>query len=288
MIEETRQSGAASLEKLLVQFEERNNTGAFPYLSRASVARQLRRRLVRPGSINQGSSSLCGPAVFLNSLLKDDPARYVRYVVELFENGHSKLGEIIVEPGVACKQVKLSEDKMVAADWIALASLRDSENRVLDYAGTSDRIAGITLPGKLMSWFLRAGYEAVIDDTRLLKSCGDSEFQSLMTVDLDSYHVCLFVNSTLCHSNWAQHTSSRSSWNPFGLFFRKRRRSLNPNHWVGLSRAVRAQGGTSHFAVNNWGAPTQLISSDPSGGFGWVLGHLYGAVIVKRRNSLNS
>jgi hypothetical protein len=62
-------------------------------------------------------------------------------------------------------------------DWVALASLRDGANMVLDYDSAGVQVGGITLPGTLAGWFGAARFGQVENKTNLFF---DSDLSTLV------------------------------------------------------------------------------------------------------------
>lgn len=183
-------------EELVDRFAARAGGGAFTAISRKRVADGLRVRVWAPSAINQGTSSLCGPASLLFDVATRDPESYVKYVTALWETGHGRIGRIDVSPGTDLKAFDPGRN-VEASDWIALASLRDSENWFFDYQEDSDALAGITLPGELEGWFKKAGYTEVVNDARAIV---DKDEQCLRRADdlfRNGFRVCLFIHSNM-------------------------------------------------------------------------------------------
>jgi len=131
---------------MICEFEKRDGDVAFPKIKRQDVADQLRRRIEKSSTIRQGNSSLCGPAVYIYSLAKRKPKQYVRYVIELYEQGEGGIGRLQVKPRMHCKNFDPATDQTIAAvDWIALAGLRDSENTPSDPNGPTGGTATQTI-----------------------------------------------------------------------------------------------------------------------------------------------
>lgn len=152
--------------QMINEFAARKGVGVFPLCDRKTVADQLRDRMAEPSKIFQGKSSLCGPASFLYVIATDKPHVYVKYIIDLYEQGEATIGNLRVKPGAACKNYKV--ERIQEIDWIGLASLRDSTNSVFDYQTVDDQFAGITLPDHLQQWFIQSGYTQVYNRTNLI------------------------------------------------------------------------------------------------------------------------
>lgn len=210
---------------LLQTFVNGTGRGAFPNLGvpRSIFSRQISDRLADPGKIAQADSSLCGPAVFMFWLARKKPALYAKYVVDLFEQGEAKIGTLAVKPGSDCRQFRPGT-AIDAVDWVALASLRDSENSYLDYDDVSVAAGGVTLPHSVVRWFRAAGFEDVKNKTNLVV---DKPLSTLVAASLESgagKPVCLFVGGDVFAK-------------PVGGY------KLTADHWVGLTSSI-SVGGT--------------------------------------------
>lgn len=182
-------------------------------------------RFKEPWLINQDDASLCGPAAFMYCLAKDAPQLYAQYVRDLFIDGKARINNLEVEPSRACKKGQISvgtgtrKRSIAAVDWVALASLRDSENRLFRHRSVSSQTSGITLPGMLGDWFSAAGYQQVQQRTQFTSS---HSIDHLLCAAKDYQHkknVCLFIAAKVVKG-------------PLTL-------KAIPNHWVVMSDTLR-------------------------------------------------
>ena len=164
--------------ELVRKFAAKSAGGVFAHLKRSDIAVGLLKRLDDPGLICQGTSSLCGPAALLFNYASQRPAEYVRFVTLLYELGAASLGNLTAKPGSDLRNYgATSASKKIGnrtvlidpepVDWIALASIRDSENWFFDYQSVKDKVAGITMPGTLEDWFKKAGFKKVRNVTNV-------------------------------------------------------------------------------------------------------------------------
>jgi hypothetical protein len=219
--------------------------GAFTQIDGNAVVAGLRTRIDSPYTINQGDSSLCGPAAILVEVATDDPERYARFVLDLYAKGEGKIKDLDVRPSADLKGYALPNDgnSPAAADWIPLASLRDSSNWILRYDAVGDQVAGITTPGGLAQWARDMGYTKVSDNT----IDDDLLFEAHVTKNLceavrhveDGYHVFLLINASLVQEDPEQwSTYLPTHW--------------GPNHWVVLISGV-VTNGSAKLQVYSWG-----------------------------------
>ncbi len=197
-------------------FASGSGDGAFPHITREQLAQGLRERIANPASVRQGRASLCGPASLMFCLLRDNPDAYVGYVVDLWNNGRARLGTREVRPGEDCRNA--TPRGIAPVDWVALASLRDSENLFLDYEESADRVAGITMPGSLAAWMRATGYQEVVNLTNVWFTKGESDVNDATALLHAGKRVCLFVNADI-----VAHAAAGGG------------RTTTPDHWVVLT-----------------------------------------------------
>ena len=174
-------------------------------------------RVKQPWLINQSSASLCGPAAFIYCVAKDAPNLYVKYVIDLYVSGRGSINNLHVEPSEDCRKgtIVSGTSSIAFVDWIALASLRDSENSFLDYSSVTDQASGITLPGILSKWFTLGGYCNINNKASLTWSQGSKHLIDAAISYQNNKNVCLFV-------------SGKSLNSPFAV-------KIFPSHWVVMS-----------------------------------------------------
>ena len=217
---------------LIQQFATRTGTGAFPNLglSRSLFAQALMDRINSPTMLDQGATSLCGPAVFLFNVLRREPEDFAKYVIGLYETGRGRIGSLEIKPGVDCRSYRPVGTQVAAVDWVALASLRDGANKVLDYDSAAVQAGGITLPGTVAGWFSAANFSQVENKTNLFF---DSDLSTLIKASqrfTSGSVVCLFIGANLLSGRGGDTTI--------------------PDHWVSLSSPVRIDGASTAFLAS--------------------------------------
>lgn len=257
-------------EALVRQFAGRTGAGVFKYILRSAVAKGLLQRVQVPSMIDQAASSLCGPASLLYDLATRDPEGYATYVISLYETGLGVIGKLEVKPGTDLREHDPG-NTVEASDWIALASLRDSENYFFDYQDAANEFAGITLPGELEEWFRKTGYTDVVNDARVIV---DQEEENIRRADYyfrRGYRVCLFIHSNMLHK------SKQSNG------------SATPDHWVVLTSPVTfgmTTVGTGpkpsiSFTIYTWGAGRRPVPETGALTVDEFLDNYYGFVAAK-------
>lgn len=213
---------------------------AFTGVSREEVYRQAAsRRGEGAWRIDQKKASLCGPACLMHITAKRHGAEYFQFVTRLFETGDATLGRLRIRPGADCRAHRPG-DKIDAADWVALAGIRDSENGVFDYDDWSDAVAGITLPGELAGWLERAGYTEVVNETNLYLCKSEANFREALSFHGKGFEVCLFINADVLKGPVAGR----------GAFAQL---ITTANHWVVLRKVERTMSNDVKLDVYTWG-----------------------------------
>jgi len=243
-------------------FAARTGGGVFTHLARGDVANGLLARVDHPDLIAQAGSSLCGPAAVTFNLARRDPVVYVAFVIALYEKGEAHLRQLKVKPGQDLRAYD-PQGKINPADWIALASLRDSDNWFFDYQSVDNEFAGITLPSHLEAWFKKIGFSTVVNETNLVFDKGEANLREAARLYKDDYWVCLFINAQLLYA--ADQTSG----------------SFVPNHWVVLQSDVTFSGTAVAFDVYTWGDGKRHVPGSPPLSVADFLKNYYGYVAAK-------
>ncbi len=169
----------------------------FPRIDPADIVAGLRERVQTPKSQDQGAASLCCPAAFFYCVLNYKPELYVQYVIDLFTKGKARIGSLKVEPSLACRVYQPPRDKIAPVDWVALASLRDSTNIVMDIASVNDDVASRSRSGEVAGWLRKIGYTSVRDDSNWYFNKGRKEIEAFARDTRVYRDVCLFINDNM-------------------------------------------------------------------------------------------
>jgi hypothetical protein len=160
--------------KIVTQF--RCNSNPSPWkLNRQEVANRLEELIKNPDLVQQKGLNACGPAAFFYVWFKRAPDAAVQFATTLYNDGMSKIGNISIKPRKHLLEYE-GERKTVAADWMFLSALRDSENNHLKFEEESNnRIAAITTPSEIKRWLEATGlYNNVVDNTGFHSNFKDS------------------------------------------------------------------------------------------------------------------
>src|SRR5579883_2245553 len=155
MTTQVSNSSLQEAQQALADFENSTAVSAWPYLDKRQVIAEMRSRLSDPFQVNQGGQPFCGPASILFEFVRKQPLRYVQICRSLFETGsfQGKTRQIEASPQLRQSQGRL---RMSQADWMVLATWRESENLIFpvqpDEPNIIRNLAGITKPWEMVGW----------------------------------------------------------------------------------------------------------------------------------------
>ena len=207
------------------RFDKETGPPAFPNIRKADIKFSIQSWLNSPNySIDQRNASLCGPAAFFFSILRQRRELYVKAVTELYLYGITKIGHLVIIPSDKTKNVTLNTagGDISGADWVVLASLRDSENNTFRYDKPARQFAGITWPHEMADWFKQAGATGVTSDYNIVAPKDINNFAKANIYFKKGYSVCLFINIAMI----VDQTFVAPS----------------PNHWVLLNGEITSSG----------------------------------------------
>src|SRR5262245_60090157 len=120
----------ATATALVNAFATASGAGVWPGLNRAALAAQLKVRIDKPDTVDQAGTPFCGPASFTRAVIIDMPDAYAQAAIDLFNTGEATIGSLKIKPGDTVRK-SAPQHSTTQADWIMLASIRDSGNAVL-------------------------------------------------------------------------------------------------------------------------------------------------------------
>ncbi|MEO0968777.1 MAG: hypothetical protein AAFX80_10655, partial [Cyanobacteria bacterium J06639_18] len=149
------QTLAPTVRTALVKFEESSSPSAWKCLDKNLLLAQIKLRLQDPFQVNQGKQIFCGPAAILFELVRTQPLRYLEICRSIYETGGFEGKSVRFK---ASEKLRHSECRlrMNPADWMILATLRESENRFLPVEADAPEImrnlAGLTKSWQMKGW----------------------------------------------------------------------------------------------------------------------------------------
>ena len=210
----------SSIGAQITKFGAKTSASKFAKIVRSDIKNGLLDRQKQPWLIRQKGEMLCGPSALMFHIARDDFDAYANYVMDLYDHGTAKLGKIEVTPSDYILNYSPSTDGIPAVDWIAMASLRDSENLIVPRWLLNGGF-GVTGPQTLERWY-RDGYGS----GRVIQDCDWTVRKNLsVLIDVDvligkGYIVTLFskgaaIGHLSAEDAYAYHTAANAShWMP--------------------------------------------------------------------------
>lgn len=151
------------VEAAISGFERSHRSGVWPNIDKANLIQDIRNTIANPLSVDQGYAPFCGPTAIVYELVRKQPVRYISICQSLYETGQFSSRTKVVKPSDGLLQSKIRSG-MSAADWMLIATLRDTENLLFPVTGDSgslgSQIAGITTPWEMKGWIYEIlGYD---------------------------------------------------------------------------------------------------------------------------------
>ena len=252
------QKAAATV--LVNDFRTRAFTKWGATLDRGKLADGLIVRINDPSKISSANSQLCAAASVVYNLAQADPAAYAKLAIDLFEKGEGTIKMMKITPKPSLLSTRLP-DGNDPADWIVLASLRDSDNWVFTYhgdgrwqipffGGSLDDAKAATLPYMVANWYTSFGYTDVTNETNVFFTKGWDDVAAADKLYRSGYKVSLFINTNMLY------TATQGE------------ASTIPNHWVGLLSPILSS--TTHFdpsatvsaTIYSWGDDKRDVNQD--------------------------
>jgi hypothetical protein len=157
---------------------------AFVHFRRRIVALQLIQRLIWPELVEQKGTEFCGPTAFIINLCRNQAMSWSQLAVNLAESGRARLGQLQIAPGRGVRNRAPGDiANMTEADWILVASLRDTVSTdAAHLAGSylffkSFEEVGVAWDD-LERWNIEAGFSCVVTLGALKRGDWISNFYS--------------------------------------------------------------------------------------------------------------
>jgi hypothetical protein len=142
-------------------FEKSAASGVWGSLNKATIVAEMRSRVNDPFQINQGGQPFCGPAAVLFELVRKQPLRYVRICQSLFETGYFQGANHWISAPDELRKDSHGDLKMGQADWMVLATLRQSENLLFPVEPNAPDLIR-NLAGMTKSWEMRGWIKEIL------------------------------------------------------------------------------------------------------------------------------
>ncbi|MEM8922198.1 MAG: hypothetical protein AAGD35_01775 [Actinomycetota bacterium] len=136
-------------------FERSTLGGLWQAIDKSSLLANVRQRRQRAETIDQETSNFCGPTSIAHELARTQPRRYVELCRQLYETGGFWSRTKRVEADARLRADAVGQG-MEPADWMLIATMRNSENTVFkvesDATGLMSGLQGMTFPWEIKGW----------------------------------------------------------------------------------------------------------------------------------------
>jgi hypothetical protein len=133
-------AGTDLTQVAIQQFSASTAAGMWPNFDKATILAEVQARVANPYLIRQHTSSFCGPTSIAFELARTQPRRYVRFIQHLWETGGIWTRTSRVEASQGLRNSTKSQS-MSQADWMLIATMRESENALFPVSGGSTGVA---------------------------------------------------------------------------------------------------------------------------------------------------
>jgi hypothetical protein len=194
--------GKMSKQTALEEIErfEKGTLQAFKQLHRATVAKELRARLDNPFLINQANTGTCGTAAVAFEIMRARPYTYCSAVAQLFQVGSTRIDKWKIAPNDALLKAPCPKS-FAEADWVMLASIRDSENWFFDFHDDEATYADSGNLPEVEGWLKKAGFTDVVREQALTNIFDKTAmFNNALKKYADGCHVVLSINASCIDS----------------------------------------------------------------------------------------
>lgn len=213
-------------------------------------------------------ASVCGPAAFFYCLQRDRPDVYAQAARELWRYGKTKIGNLIISPSKGCRHpiglfyFNDGWPRIAGIDWITLAGLRDSENRVLSFNALDSPVAGVTMWRILTELFEKVGYKMVFSNVGITQA-GIQGIRDLNKYIMQGYRVITLIND--------------------GLLGGREDKTTLPTHWiVWEGPAIQESNGYIRLELFSWGKTINWIKPEKDVQF--FINRFFGGMVFKPLN----
>lgn len=284
-----RVSAIADGEAIVDAYVARGAPTVWSGIDPNAAAAEIRDRCSEYRLIDQGNLNLCGPAALMSMWAGRDPVGYAEYAVGLLETGTGHLGSNTVTASASMRRLvypRLGNPNATmstpAADFVALAALRNDANAILPYDGrrSMEQLAGLTTPEELAGWMRDTGiWTSVRNEANWARTRGYDHAMSLLPGVGTDIAVLINVNA-LANAGRVESIAGSQVANPVAP---DRAFILNqfPNHFVVLLSEIVPDASARTVSLSAWTWGGSYVFADiPVRDF---THNYYGAVIGRVR-----
>jgi hypothetical protein len=133
-------------------------------------------------------------------IMRARPFTYCNAVARLFQEGLTWIDSWKIAPDRDLLNAPCPSS-IAQADWVMLASIRDSENWLLDFHDDDSSYAEASTCGEIAGWMKKAGFTDVVSEQSITNFFDSAAmFNNALKKYDDGYHVILRINSSCIDS----------------------------------------------------------------------------------------
>ena len=232
----------------LQSFEASIAPGAWQFLDKATIIGEMRDRLTNPFTVNQGGQPFCGPAAVLFELVRKQPDRYVEICQSLFTIGGFQSKNHWIPASDKLRQASSGNLRMGQVDWMVLATLRESENRLFPVQPNAPdlirNLAGMTQSWELIGWVQEfLGYTHTAYNHAYLTNDLSALHKAEDAIAAGGVAFALVTAEGLINHEWVV---------PF------------PNHWISILGNIQANEDRTQFDIYTWSKQVRIDIDTPT------------------------
>jgi len=251
----------------ICSFLKRKGNGVWPAIDRDELGVSLLMRLAYPSLLRQGDANLCGPAAFLFGLLQDNPGVYARFAIDLYEKGTAHIRGLSISPHASVRHNVPPSWKVASADWLTMASLRDSENWFCSFDSVDGTVSGATTQMELAHWLDQARYSHVKEDANLTRHQRDTDnMDEASRLYAAGYRVFLLIDAQMLETTTQSESGSAV---------------LKDRHWITLRSKIDRSSGNVKMTIFTWGEGNRQVPQSGGLPLSDFLENYYGYVAGK-------
>lgn len=193
---------------------------AFQYFNLNTILTDIQNRIYKPSLVNQGATGLCGPALITKLFIEQDPTGYKDLVVKLYQYGkvtytpsnftvsayNSVVANDLLNADPNGTYYQTNTSNMAQADFILLASLRNTSNFLLHYDYANDswgQFSGVTYPSDMENYlrnFLQWNY--VANETDLIVHTHDyTHLENIILNSTPGNKILMLIDDNMLNPN---------------------------------------------------------------------------------------
>ncbi len=230
---------------------------AWPKLDSNQVLTRIHDLADNANLFNQGAIGLCTTAVFYHHIIQKEPQEFTSFANALYGAGIGFLGALKVSPDYDLRNADYaslaaqSTNFPPQADWMLMASIRDSENWFFDYEGAADESTAMRTSAKELSeWYISTKFYSSVEYDDFTDGASLEDIESILKTP--SNQIVLWIRTALLQEGDGSHVISLEG--PIAID--EPNDKITFDYWTWGQPVKTGEFKISDFKANLWGAIT--------------------------------